>query len=455
MNYSGLLKSQKQYFFTGETCDLEFRKKQLKKLRGLITENHEQLCDALEKDFGKPRFEAYGAEIATVLKEIDFHIKNLHTWAKPRSADGSLLTFPSRNKIYPQPRGLVLILSPWNYPLNLSLMPLIGAISAGNCVVIKPSELVPNISGSLSALINRVFDQEYIMAAEGGEETSKALLNEKFDYIFFTGSKRVGRLVMKAAAENLTPLTLELGGKSPAIVHKDADIEVAARRIWWGKYLNSGQTCVAPDYAVVHESVREKFIRETRTVIQEFTASGRNGISSMTRILNPEHFDRLMNLIKHSNLIAGGESIEESRHISLTLSDSTWDGPLMKEEIFGPVLPMITYEDLDKLISRLQEMPSPLALYLFTNSKKVKQKVIQKIPFGGGCINETVTHLGTPHLPFGGIGSSGFGSYHGKYSFETFSHLKSILDKPVWPDLPYRYPPYSNKKFSLFKKIFS
>jgi aldehyde dehydrogenase (NAD+) len=455
MNYTGLLKSQKKYFYTGETCDLAFRKKQLKKLRDLITENHEELCDALEKDFGKPRFEAYGAEIATVLKEIDFHLKNVEKWAKPVTANGSLLTFPSRNKIYPQPRGTTLIISPWNYPVYLSLMPLIGAISAGNCAILKPSELVPNISGIVSALINKVFDQEYIMAVDGGVEISQALLKEKFDYIFFTGSKRVGKIVMKAAAENLTPLTLELGGKSPAIVHEDADIEIAARRIWWGKYLNAGQTCVAPDYVVVHEEVRSDFIRESRKVIREFIGKDDEGLASMTRILNSEHFNRLMELVDHSDVVIGGESHTDTRYISLTLAESAWEGPMMDDEIFGPVLPMITFKDFDKLISRLQDMPSPLALYLFTNSKKEKQKVIQKIPFGGGCINETVSHLGTPHLPFGGIGSSGFGTYHGKYSFETFSHLKSILDKPVWPDLSYRYPPYSNKKFSLFKKIFS
>jgi aldehyde dehydrogenase (NAD+) len=455
MHFPDLLKLQKEFFQTGETHDLSFRKEQLGKLRKLITDHDEQLCSALEADFGKPRFEAYGAELVTLLNEIDLHIKQMSNWAKPVTANGTLLTFPSRNKIYPQPLGSILIISPWNYPLYLSLMPLVGAISAGNCAVLKPSELVPKTSGTIAALINQEFDQEHIAVAEGGAEISQVLLKENFDYIFFTGSKRVGKIVMKAAAEHLTPLTLELGGKSPAIIHKDADVEIATRRIWWGKYLNAGQTCVAPDYVLVHEDIRDDFIRESRKVISEFMGSEYDRLTSMTRILNREHFNRLKRLTDQSEIVVGGENLPDTLHFSLTLVRSTWEDPLMDDEIFGPILPMIPFHDIGNLISKLQGLPSPLSLYLFTGMKSVQQEVIKNIPFGGGCINDTVFHLGTSYLPFGGVGASGFGKYHGKYSFDTFSNHKSVHHKPVWPDIPYRYPPYSPKKFSLLKKLYS
>lgn len=455
MNIPELVSSQNEYFRKGETLDLPFRLQQLQSLRELVSDNHDVLCEAVYRDFGKPEFEVYTNEIAVILQEIDTHLKNLKGWVKPESVKGSTLTFPSRNKIYSQPYGTVLIIGTWNYPVHLLLLPLIGAISAGNCAILKPSELAPETSRAITGLISDRFDSTYLASVEGDAGTSRELLKEKFNYIFFTGSTRVGKMVMQAAAENLTPVTLELGGKSPAIVHKDAEIEIAARRIWWGKYVNAGQTCVAPDFAAVHRDVEDSFIRYSEKVIGEFMADGNNRIKSYSRIINVNHFKRLTDLLSKSEPVTGGEVDPTSRQISPTLVRAGWDHPLMEDEIFGPILPLIVYEDLDDLIHRLRDMPSPLALYLFTENSAIKSTVIREIPFGGGCINDTLTHLGNSNLPFGGVGSSGMGSYHGKFSFETFSYKKSILDKPVWPDLKFRYPPYSVTKLNLFKKIFS
>jgi aldehyde dehydrogenase (NAD+) len=455
MNIPELVSSQKLFFRTGETLELSFRLKQLQKLRDLVSDNHHLLSDAVYRDFGKPEFEVYTNEIAVLLQEIDTHVKNLSGWAKPESVKGTKLTFPSRNNIYSQPYGTVLIIGTWNYPVHLLLLPLIGAISAGNCAILKPSEQAPETSRTIAGLISDRFDSNYLACVEGDAGTSQELLKEKFNYIFFTGSTRVGKMVMQAAAEHLTPVTLELGGKSPAIIHKDAEIEIAARRIWWGKYVNAGQTCVAPDFAAVHRDVEESFIRYSEKVIGRFMADGSKQLRSYSRIINDNHFNRLTDLLSKSEPVAGGEADPKTRRISPTLVRAGWDHPLMEDEIFGPILPMIVYEDFNDLIHRLRDMPSPLALYLFTENSDIKSTVIREIPFGGGCINDTLTHLGNSNLPFGGVGASGMGSYHGKFSFDTFSYKKAILDKPVWPDLKFRYPPYSDTKLNLFKKIFS
>ncbi len=455
MNIPELVSSQKEHFHTGETLELPFRLQQLQTLRDLVSDNHDLLCDAVYRDFGKPEFEVYTNEIAVVLQEIDTHLKNLRDWAKPESVKGSKLTFPSRNKIYSQPYGAVLIIGTWNYPVQLLLLPLIGAISAGNCTILKPSELAPETSRAITGLISDRFNRNYLASVEGDAGTSRELLKEAFNYIFFTGSTRVGKIVMQAAAENLTPVTLELGGKSPAIIHKDAEIEIAARRIWWGKYVNAGQTCVAPDFAAVHRDVEDSFIRYSEKVIGEFMADRTNGIKAYSRIINENHFNRLTNMLSKSEPVIGGEADPNSRQIAPTMVRAGWDHPLMEDEIFGPILPYIVYDDLNDLNQRLRDMPSPLALYLFTKNNDIKNTVIRDVPFGGGCINDTLTHLGNSNLPFGGVGLSGIGNYHGKFSFDTFSYKKSILDKPVWPDLTFRYPPYSGIKLNLFKKIFS
>ncbi|MEX2573741.1 MAG: aldehyde dehydrogenase family protein, partial [Balneolaceae bacterium] len=405
--------------------------------------------------FGKPEFEAYSTEIATVLQEIDYHLKHLKSWAKPKKVKGSLLTFPSGNRIYHQPYGSVLIIGAWNYPIRLVLHPLVGAISAGNTVFLKPSELAPETSKTVAGLIKKYFAADYVTAVEGGAETARILLQLPPDYIFFTGSAKTGKLIMREAAEHLTPFTLELGGKSPAIVHQDADMETSARRIWWGKCMNSGQTCVAPDFVAVHKNAEPEFIRHSKAVLKSFCGNSATGAFPEVKIINDSHFQRLSALLSTADLILGGETNAEKRYIAPALVRADWNQRIMKEEVFGPILPMVVYDNLPELAGRLRDMPSPLALYLFTGSSDVRRDVIRNIPFGGGCINDTISHLGNPNLPFGGVGASGTGKYHGKYSFDTFSNEKSVLDKPVWVDPDFRYPPYTPAKLNLIKTFFS
>lgn len=455
MNIPELIESQRKLFQSEKTLSLSFRLAKLGQLREMIKDNHELLCNALDQDFNKPLFEAYGGEIATLLHEIDLHHRNLRHWAKPYKARGALMTIPSGNKIYYQPYGNVLIFGAWNYPILLILQPLIGALSAGNTAILKPSELAPATSRTLAELIKKYFDPAYLAVVEGGAETGRELLSRKFDYIFFTGSRRVGKIVMKAAAEHLTPVTLELGGKSPAIVHKDADLETSARRIWWGKCLNGGQTCVAPDYTIVHKDIEKEFIGYSKKILESFYDNSDAGATPSTRIINREHFDRLKTLLSGTEPLLGGKNDREARFIEPTLVKADWGHKLMEEEIFGPILPLLTFDNLPELIKRLQNLPASLALYLFTSSTDVKNSFIRSVPFGGGCINDTISQYLNSNLPFGGIGSSGMGSYHGRYSYETFSHKKSILDKPIWPDPDFRYPPYTNIKINLVKKIFS
>lgn len=455
MDIEQLVANQKKSFNEGITRPFEARKESLDTLRSLVSENEMELCDAIKKDFGKPYFESFSTEIYTVLHEIDFHLKNLQKWIEPESVGSSIVTFPSRNKIYKQPLGTVLIIGAWNYPIHLTLMPLIGAISAGNTVVLKPSEIAPETSSALYSLFSNHFNQNTIAVVEGAVDTTTKLLNQPFDKIFFTGSSRVGKIVMKAAAEQLIPVTLELGGKSPAIVHQDADIEVSARRIWWGKTINAGQTCVASDFVAVHESVRDEFIKQSKRVLSEFFRDDYQPGENYTKIVNESHFDRLQNLLDQSEVIFGGISNKENLFIEPTIILSDWDSEIMQDEIFGPLMPIVTYSNPNELVEKLRKKPSPLALYLFTKDADLEENIINNVPFGGGCINETVQHLGNPHLPFGGVGSSGMGSYHGKYSFDTFSRNQSVMKKPFWPDPDFRYPPYDDMIVSWFKKIFS
>ncbi|MGF1671587.1 MAG: aldehyde dehydrogenase family protein [Balneolaceae bacterium] len=448
-----LVRKQKEYFRSGETRSYEFRKIHLETLRRLLTDNESILCEAVYSDFGKPYFEAYSTEIVTVRHEIDFHLKHLKSWVKPETVGNSLLTFPSRNYIRYQPFGTVLIIGAWNYPIHLIFQPLIGSLSAGNTAVLKPSEMAPATASLISELTGHYYSPEYITVVEGGAETNQQLLQQPFDKIFFTGSTRVGKIVMKAAAEQLIPLTLELGGKSPAIVHKDADIDLSAKRIWWGKCINAGQTCVAPDYAMVHEDIAEKFVVSTKKVLNDFYSGVPIFKEGYTRIINQNHYDRLISLLKGCDILHGGISDENKRMIEPTLVKGGREDEIMEDEIFGPILPLLTYSDSNDLISYVSSKPSPLALYLFTNSDELEEKVLQSIPFGGGCINDTISHLGNPNLPFGGVGSSGFGYYHGKHSFETFSHKQAILKKPAWPDPDFRYPPYTESKFKWIKRL--
>lgn len=450
-----IVSSQKKSFQDGKTRSPESRKASLETLQTLVTENDKELCEAMNHDFGRPFFESFVTDIYTVLQEIDFHLKNLRKWMEPETVGGPVVTFPSKNVIYKQPFGTVLVIGAWNYPVYLTLMPVIGAISAGNTVVLKPSEMVPETSGLLKSLIQKYFEEDVLTVVEGGVEETTELLHQPFDKIFFTGSSRVGKIVMKAAAEQLIPVTLELGGKSPAIVHHDADIEVSTKRIWWGKTINAGQTCVAPDFVAVHESVRDEFIEISKKVLSEFYPDDYKPGENYTKILNESHFNRLKNLLNKSEVLFGGIAKKESLFMEPAIFHAAWDDEIMQDEIFGPLLPILTYSESDSLIQKLRNMSSPLALYLFTKDMEFEERIIQEVPFGGGCINETVQHLGNLNLPFGGVGSSGIGSYHGKYSFDTFSRNQSVMKKPFWPDPDFRYPPYDETFKTWFKRIFS
>lgn len=455
MTITEIVESQKSLFRSGSTRSVETRKRTLQILKQVIKKNEKELCDAIRQDFGKPYIESFITEIYTVLHEIDLHLKNLDSWSGTESVVGSMVNFPSKSVIYKQPRGTVLIIGAWNYPVYLTFMPLVGALSAGNTVVLKPSDMSPITTSVIGEIIASAFRPEYITVVVGAAEETQELLKQPFDYIFFTGSTRVGKIVMKAAAENLVPVTLELGGKSPAIVHEDADIGVAAKRIWWGKSMNAGQTCVAPDYVLIHESLKEAFIRESKSVLANFFEHGFRPGETYTRIINNNHFDRLVRLLHGEKIVHGGKYNREERIIEPAILEADWESEVMQEEIFGPLLPLITYRELPDVIQKLNDRPIPLALYLFTGDAEVQETIIAQVPFGGGCINDTISHLANQQLPFGGAGYSGMGSYHGKYSFETFSRDQAVLKKPVWPDPELRYPPYDDTKLNWFKKLFT
>lgn len=455
IDYHEKVNEQKDYFHSGVTKDLGFRLDALEKLRESIQENEQSIIEALQADLNKSEFEAYSTEIGVVLTEIRFILKHLRTWMKPKRVKTPITHFGSRSYIYPEPYGVTLIISPWNFPFQLTMLPLIGAIAAGNCATIKPSEFTPETSGLLQRLISDIFPESYISVIQGEVETSTALLAEEFDYIFFTGNPHVGKIVMKAAAKHLTPITLELGGKSPCIVHEDANVKVAAKRIAWGKFMNAGQTCVAPDYLYVHHKIKDKFLdyfmKEANSLYGKQALENRD----YTRIVSKRHFNRLIELLDHGQTILGGEFDETKLTIEPTvLTDVTWEDPIMQEEIFGPILPVLEYDQLSEVLDGIQHYPNPLALYLFTESRRVEEEVLHTVPFGGGCINDTIYHIVSPYLPFGGVGTSGKGAYHGKASFDTFSHQKSVLKQTTLFDIPFRYPNVKNglRKIKMFLK---
>ncbi|MGM0900802.1 MAG: aldehyde dehydrogenase [Bacillota bacterium] len=441
VTYSPILKKQQSFFRTEKTKDLSFRNDALEKLRSKIKANEQPLMDALRTDLNKSEFDAYTTEIMIVLEEIKFTINHLQSWAKPRKVKTPITHIGSSSYIYPEPYGVTLIIAPWNYPFQLAVAPLIGAIAAGNCAVIKPSELTPTTSEVFAKLISEIFPEEYIAVVQGGVETSQALLEEKFDYIFFTGSVPVGKVIMEAAAKNLTPVTLELGGKSPCIVHEDANLKLAAKRIAWGKLVNAGQTCVAPDYLYLHKGIKVLFLQFFQEATKELYGEKPLENQNFTRIVSERHFQRLCSFLDNGELLIGGNTNQERLIIEPTvLTEITWEHPIMQDEIFGPILPVLEYESIEDAIVGIDNHPKPLALYLFSESESIHKKVLNQVTFGGGCINDTVYHLGSPHLPFGGVGTSGIGSYHGKGSFDTFSHEKSILKQTTRFDLPFRYP---------------
>lgn len=439
-NYTSVISAQREFFQSGATKSYHFRIKQLDKLYKVISENEKLILDSVKKDLNKSIFEGFFGDVALILHEISFVKKHLSKWMKPEAVRTPITHFGSSCKIYQEPYGVNLIISPWNYPFQLTFIPLIGAIAGGNTAVIKPSELSPNSSALITKLINENFSSEHVICIEGGIEVSNVLLNEQFDHIFFTGSVPVGKIIMDAASKNLTPVTLELGGKSPTIVDSSANIKLAARRIAWGKFFNAGQSCVAPDYLYVHKSVEDEFLSNLKDEILKLYTNNALNYSDYAHIINIKHFSRLKSLLTGATVFLGGRTDENTLAFEPTiLTNVSNDHPVMMEEIFGPILPVISFASIDEVIAEINKRPKPLALYLFTENKTVKEKVIENIPFGGGSINDTLFHLANPHLPFGGVGSSGHGSYHGIHSFKCFTHQKSILSQTTKFDLSVRY----------------
>ncbi len=448
-----IIGKQRSYFNTGATLPLAFRISCLKRLKQALTEFEPVLLAALQEDLGKPAFEGYEAELGLLHEEINFTLRNLRAWAKPKRVPTPLVHFPAKSTIYTEPLGVVLIMSPWNYPLQLTIAPLIAAISAGDCAVIKPSRYSPATSAAIEKMLGQYFNAEYISVFQGGSQVNTALLELKYDHIFFTGSSHVGRIVMQAAAKNLTPVTLELGGKSPCIIDETADIALAARRIAWGKLINAGQTCVAPDYALVHESVKDQFITEYASAVRSFYGQDVLDNDEYCKIINEKHFARLSALLSGGTVAFGGKADEAGRKIEPTvLTDVSPESPVMQEEIFGPILPVLPFRSFTETLDFVKSRPKPLALYLFTTDAQRELRVLNEVPFGGGCVNDTVVHLSNPHMHFGGVGESGMGGYHGKMGFYTFSHQKSVLKKSNWLDIPFRYAPYG-ERLSLLKKL--
>ncbi|MCI8583136.1 MAG: aldehyde dehydrogenase [Dorea sp.] len=448
-----MLHAQRAYFGKGECKDVNFRIVQLKKLYRWICGHEQEIMEALHQDLNKSPFEAYATEIGIVKEEIKYTLKHLRKWASPKPVRTPITQFPSKSFIYPEPYGVVLIMSPWNYPFQLTIAPLVGAVCAGNCVVVKPSAYSPATTRLMAGMIRELFLEEYISVVEGGREANQALLDEKFDYIFFTGSVSVGKYVMEKAAAHLTPVSLELGGKSPCIVDETADIKLAAKRIVWGKFLNSGQTCVAPDYILVQKSVKDKLMKQIAKSIRKMYGKDVLANGEYPKIINEKHFDRILGLFNDAHIVSGGESDRASLKIAPTVLDQvSWESAVMQEEIFGPLLPVLTFYDMKEVIQMVNARPRPLALYYFTRDKKREAKVLRHISYGGGCVNDTVVHLATSYMPFGGVGNSGMGGYHGKDSFDTFTHRKSIMKKSLLIDIPIRYAPFKNK-LALLKKI--
>ncbi len=447
------LSKMRKFFDTDQTKSLSFRLDALKKLKNRILECQDEISAALKADLNKNSFEAYATETGIVLHEISYAVKRLKGWAKPVRVKAPLMHFPSSARVYSEPYGIALIMSPWNYPFQLAMTPLIGAIAAGNCAVVKPSDYSKNTSGVISKIIGSVFPPEYITVLTGGREVNKSLLDNKFDYIFFTGSVAVGHTVMESAAKFLTPLTLELGGKSPCIIDSTAKIDLAAKRIVFGKFINAGQTCVAPDYIYVHRSVREQFLMSAVKYIESFFGGDALGNDSFPKIINNKHFERICSLINKDKLFYGGKADSSACKIAPAILDNVdWSDAVMQEEIFGPVMPVLVYDSLDEVIGIIKKQAKPLALYLFTSDKDTERRILTGLSYGGGCINDTIIHVASPDMPFGGVGDSGMGGYHGKASFDTFSHKKSIMRKSSFVDINLRYPPY-DKGDSLVKRI--
>ncbi len=454
MDFSNYIENQENYFRNGNTLPISKRKKLLKNLKKEILSNEDKIFQALNNDLRKSNYETYLTEIGILISEIDLFLSNLKKWAKPKKVKSSLLSFPSSDYIYSEPYGKVLIISPWNYPFQLAILPLMSAVAAGNTVVLKPSEHAPNTSSLIKEIIEKIFDKSHALVVEGAAETASKLLEYRWDYIFFTGSVKIGKIVATAAAKHLTPTTLELGGKNPCIIDDSVDLRLTSRRIVWGKFVNAGQTCIAPDFLIVKRNIKEQLIDHLSKEIERAYGKDPKESEDYPRIVNKTNLSRLSNMIKDTKILFGGEYDIETCYFSPTIIDEPRiDSPIMDEEIFGPILPIISYDDenqIEKLISKYEK---PLALYVFSTNKTFSEKIIRKYSFGGGAINDTIIHVGNPNLPFGGVGYSGIGAYHGKSSFDLLSHKKSIVKKGNWLDIKIRYAPYKGK-LEYVKKFF-
>ena len=455
MNIDKILEKQQEYFKTGETLPVNFRIEQLKKLKRTIIEKEDKIADALKSDLGKGSYESYMCEIGMVLSELSYMIKHTKKFAKKKRVHTPLAQFHAVSYRQPGPYGNVLIMSPWNYPFLLTIDPLVNAIAAGNTIVVKPSAYSPATGNIVKEIIEECFDAKYVAVVMGGRKENETLLDKKFNMIFFTGSQSVGKEVLRRASEKIIPVVLELGGKSPCIVDNTAKLKLAAKRIVFGKYLNCGQTCVAPDYIICDEIIKDDLVKEIKKQIE--LQYGKNPLKNKDygHIINEKHFERLSGLINKKKVVCGGKTNKETLQIEPTVMDKvTWKDAVMEDEIFGPILPILTYKKLEDVVDMLGDSPKPLALYMFSNDKKNIKYVTERCSYGGGCINDTIIHLATSEMGFGGVGESGMGSYHGKIGFDAFSHTKSIVDKKTWLDLPMRYQPYTNKFYKKLLRMF-
>lgn len=447
-----IIRRQRAFFSTGQTRSLEFRLAQLEALKAAIQADEAAILTALKADLNKPELEGFLTEVS-VTKEISYAIKHLKSWMKPKSVSIDLDQQPAKGQIYAEPLGVVLIIGPWNYPFQLMISPLVGAIAAGNCALLKPSEVAPHTSRVVAALIEKTFDPDYISVIEGGVEVSQAVLKEKYDHIFFTGGTAIGKIVMTAAAQHLTPVTLELGGKSPCVVDADIHLEYTAKRIVWGKFINAGQTCIAPDYLLVDRRIKPALLDAMQSVIRELYGEDPAQSPDYGRIVSPKHFNRLVSLLQDGTVQAGGQTNANDRYIAPTILDHVpLNAAVMQDEIFGPILPIVEYDNLAEAIDLIQSKSKPLALYIFSRNKQVQERILAQTSSGGVCINDTIMQIAPSNLPFGGVGDSGIGRYHGKASFDTFSHFKSVLTKNFWFDLKWRYAPYAGK-LEVFKRL--
>ena len=452
MDIEAIVASQRQFFNTSQTRDVGYRKTMLRRLLRVIRENEELIYAAVSADLGKSRAETYMTEIGMVTEEIEMQLRHIDSWSRPKNVPCTLASFPSRSTVYADPYGVVLILSPWNYPVNLALTPLVGAIAAGNCVVLKCSRNSAHTSALLQKLLAQAFPASYVCCLDADSDYDE-VLSQNYDYIFFTGSPRVGKTVMEAASRHLTPVSLELGGKSPCIVDETANLPLAAKRIVWGKFLNAGQTCISVDYVLVQRSVKDALVNCLVAEIQKRYANAETS-ESYPNIINRHHFERLSKLLETEDIVIGGERNDEAMKIApAILPNADFDHEVMQEEIFGPLLPVIAYDELGETLEALKQKPRPLACYFFSRSDAAIRRVTREFPYGGGCINDTMLHISNNHMPFGGVGNSGMGAYHGRASFETFSRKKGVVHSSASFDLPLRYAPFDEKKLWLLKHL--